>query len=96
MMSRTVRLVALTLVVLSFAASSSAFIPPERSNHCPPDPDSGWIVCSARCAYPNTCVGLNPPQVGPYCWQAALVSGYPAHVCHEGDYDPCCDPNYQW
>jgi hypothetical protein len=28
--------------------------------------------------------------------EAALVNGYPANVCHDGGYDPCCDPNYQW
>lgn len=34
--------------------------------------------------------------VGSYCWAAALVNGEPADACHSGDYDPCCDPDYQW
>ena len=84
------------LVLFSLAADAHAVSQPERSNHCPPDPDTGWIVCKASCEYPSVCVyyALNP--VGSYCWQAKLVSGYPAGVCHSGGYDPCCDPNYQW
>ena len=86
----------LVLVLLGLAANAHAVIPPERSNHCPPDPDSGWIVCRSTCEYPNKCVYNTANPVGSYCWQAALVNGYPANVCHSGDYDPCCDPNYQW
>ena len=93
---KTMRVLASTLVFLAIAMSSSAQVSPGRNSHCPPDPDAGWIICGATCEYPNVCHAVQNPPVGLYCWQAALVNGYPANVCHTGDYDPCCDPNYQW
>ena len=87
-MKQRARIFVLAFVFLSMALNTSAVIPPERSKHCPPDPDSGWIVCGATCEYPNRCQALTNPPVGTYCWQAALVSGYPAFTCHSGDYDP--------
>lgn len=96
MKKQTTRILALALVLFGVTIGSSAQVRPERSSHCPPDPDAGWIICGATCEYPNVCRALNNPADGVYCWQAALVNGYPANVCHSGDYDPCCDPNYQW
>jgi hypothetical protein len=95
-MKQAARIVGLALVLFGFAVNSPAVIPPERSKHCPPDPDTGWIICRSTCQYPNTCQYNNQLPVGSYCWQAALVNGYPAGVCFSGDYDRCCDPNYQW
>ncbi len=95
-MKQRVRIHTLALVLFGFAISSSAAIPPERSKNCPPDPDTGWIVCGSTCVYPSKCQPLKNAPVGTYCRQATLVSGYPAGVCFTGDYDPCCDPNYQW
>jgi hypothetical protein len=95
-MKQAARIFAMAFVLIGFAVSSSATPLPERNKNCPPDPDAGWIVCRSQCQYPNTCQYNSAYPVGSYCWQAALVSGYPANACFSGDYDPCCDPNYQW
>lgn len=84
------------LVLLSMAADARAIPQPERSKHCPPSPDSGWIFCKSTCEGYGLCVYDNANPAGSYCWAAALVNGQPAYACHQGNYDPCCDPNYQW
>ena len=84
------------LVLLGMAANAGAQVQPERSRHCPPDPESGWIACKSTCEAGGLCAYNNANPVGSYCWAAALVSGEPADACHQGDYDPCCDPDYQW
>ncbi len=95
-MNKIVRIFAVMLVLFAIAVSSSATPPPERSKNCPPDPDAGWIVCRSTCQSPNTCQYLSTLPIASYCWQAALINGYPAGACLSGEYDRCCDPNYQW
>lgn len=89
-MKRT--LLALTLAIASLAAPSQGIRP--NTQHCPRDP-AGTLVCGARCMYPNSCVPTANLPVGSYCWKANLVDGSPGS-CFDGNYDPCCDPNYQW
>lgn len=88
--------IALFLLVLLGAADARAVVQPHRKNHCPPDPESGWIACRSTCEGGGWCAYDDANPVESYCWAAALVSGEPADACHQGDYDPCCDPNYQW
>lgn len=91
-MKTVLRTVALSLVL---ASAAHAAIPPERDNHCPPAPESGWIHCDAVCRYVNACVAEDNLPVGTYCWEAKLTTGEMGS-CHDGDYDPCCEPDYQW
>lgn len=95
-MTRTGRILTLTMILLSLGLNSPAAIDPERDKNCPPDPDTGWIACGASCVYPSTCKPTPNAPAGTYCRQAKLANGYPAGVCFSGEYDPCCDPNYQW
>lgn len=47
------------------------------------------------CRLVNVCVGETGLQDGVYCWEARLTTGQTGS-CFNGEYDPCCDPNYQW
>lgn len=67
----------------------------DRTTRCAEDVDSGARACSALCKYPNTCVYDGKLPTGTYCWKALLTNGTWSS-CHQGNYDPCCDPNYQW
>lgn len=42
---KVVRAIPGSLIV---AGTLNASIPAERDNHCPPDPDTGWLHCNAR------------------------------------------------
>lgn len=65
-------------------------------NYCPPDVDAGALVCRSGCSGVTTCRYSTDRPVASYCWVAYGVGGTRPMACHNGDYDPCCDPNYQW
>ena len=84
------------LVLFVIPADTRAAVPPDRNENCPPDPESGWIYCQSKCEGNGLCASDQTTPSTSYCWAVALVSGHPAYSCHSGEYDPCCDPNYQW
>jgi len=73
--------------------------PPER--RCPPPPDGSSLICRARCmsgamgSFCETNVQPQPP-VTAYCLQVRLIGEVPDTICHEGEYDRCCDPNAEF
>ena len=71
---RKVRLVVLLALLCSLAVTlpTSAFCVAKQD---------GYVVCNARCTYPNLCVGGG----GGYCYYDLVVN-----VCFDGEYDPCC------
>jgi hypothetical protein len=90
------RIVVAFLFVVAIAGSSFAQgVPPSGNPHCFPDPDLGILVCNSICTYPNNCQFRVDLPVGSYCWRGTLIGGNPG-ACFDGEYDPCCDPNYQW
>lgn len=91
---KNVRIFALTLSLLLVATDSPA--PVQGNNNCPPDMDAGALICRSTCYSSNSCRVSNENPVGSYCWIAYSVSGTSTLACHQGVYDPCCDPNYQW
>ena len=76
--------------------SSAQPVQPGRNNHCPPDPDTGAIICRASCLTMDSCHRTSQHAIGTYCWLAYAVSGTQIIGCHDGQYDACCDPNYPW
>lgn len=87
------RIAALVISLLGISLNGSAV--QGNNNNCPPDPDAGSLTCRATCASQVSCRFFNQNPVGTYCWRAYSVSGG-VIACHNGLYDPCCDPNYQW
>lgn len=92
-MKKQLRIAVLIVSVLGVSLNSYAV--QGNPNHCPPDPDSGALICKALCYTATSCLYNTNNPVGTYCWVAYAVSGG-AIACHNGQYDPCCDPNYQW
>jgi hypothetical protein len=91
---KNMRVFGLVLILLLAAAESPA--PVQGSNDCPPDMDAGTIVCGSRCYTSDTCRYSEDAPVGTYCWLAYSTTGSAIIGCHDGVYDPCCDPDYQW
>jgi hypothetical protein len=89
---KKLRIAALTMF-LATALNSFAIRPNE---HCLSDPDSGALMCGQVCKTYSSCGSTNTTPRTAYCWLAYTVSGGQIIACHEGAYDPCCDPNYQW
>jgi hypothetical protein len=85
------------IVVLGlFLASALNSFAIKQNQHCQPDPDAGALMCGQQCRTFDSCESTATTPSTAYCWLAYTVSGTYVIACHEGEYDPCCDPNYQW
>lgn len=81
--------------VLAFAFATTSPAPPIGNTRCPMDTDAGTLVCRARCDLYSVCKVDTQLAITSYCWRAKSVEGSWI-ACHEGEYDRCCDPYYQW
>lgn len=91
---KKLQIVALIAIVLSVSINSSAAY--QNNNYCPPDVDAGALLCRSSCDTAISCRSSQQLPVGSYCWLAYSVSGTHVIACHQGEYDPCCDPNRRW
>jgi hypothetical protein len=85
-------------LVLSCLAANAA-VPPSKNSRCPPPPNGGSLSCGARCmtfhlgSYCDSTVEPKPSALA-YCYQVRYEEQETStQTCHEGSYDPCCDPD---